>query len=181
MILILIITLFLKFLIAIIFISSGLHKINKLYEHKGHIRNYNIVPIKFIGPVAIIDTSIELIIGTGLLIGMFNLTLTYMAIVLLCVYSTAIIINLFRGNRNLNCGCNGIVGDHNISWKLVLRNVLLGCVCLWIIYNSDTLSDQNIRNIKYTIILFEVLSIYSVILISLKVKKIKGIFNKFQY
>ncbi|MGO4119283.1 MauE/DoxX family redox-associated membrane protein, partial [Rhizobium ruizarguesonis] len=47
------------------------------------------------------------------------------AFTLLVVYSVAITINLVRGRNEISCGCGGVLGTHNLSWKLVIRNIFL--------------------------------------------------------
>lgn len=50
---------------------------------------------------------------------------------LLLLYATSISINLYRGRRDIDCGCNGPATTQAISWWLVGRNlVFLGLVLI---------------------------------------------------
>lgn len=44
---------------------------------------------------------------------------------LLIIYAAGIGINLYRGRRDMDCGCGGPASKHPISGWLVLRNLLL--------------------------------------------------------
>lgn len=52
------------------------------------------------------------------------------AALLLLVYAAAIAVNLWRGRRDLDCGCMGPARRQLISWWLVLRNVILAGLAL---------------------------------------------------
>jgi len=50
---------------------------------------------------------------------------------LLVVYAAGIGINLIRGRRDIDCGCNGPASKQVLSWWLVARNLLfLGFILL---------------------------------------------------
>jgi len=50
---------------------------------------------------------------------------------LLSLYAAGISINLYRGRRDIDCGCNGPASTQALSWWLVSRNlVFLGLVLL---------------------------------------------------
>lgn len=48
------------------------------------------------------------------------------AIALLVMVTCAVAVNLLRGRTEISCGCGGSSGDQQISWGLVLRNLVLG-------------------------------------------------------
>ncbi|WP_394558031.1 MauE/DoxX family redox-associated membrane protein [Priestia aryabhattai] len=50
-----------------------------------------------------------------------------LAIILFTCFTITILINVIRGNRNIDCGCGGILGDQQISWKIIIRNLLFVC------------------------------------------------------
>lgn len=50
---------------------------------------------------------------------------------LLLLYASGISINLYRGRRDIDCGCNGPASTQTLSWWLVSRNlVFTGLVIL---------------------------------------------------
>lgn len=69
--------------------------------------------------------SIRIFIGIGFLLGFATFYVIPGAILLLIIYTIAIIINLVKGRVDFDCGCGGLVGAHKLSKNLVFRNVLL--------------------------------------------------------
>ncbi|MGI9252045.1 MAG: MauE/DoxX family redox-associated membrane protein [Pseudohongiellaceae bacterium] len=46
-------------------------------------------------------------------------------VLLLALYTAAIVINLWRGRRQIDCGCGFARSGQQLSWGLVLRNLVL--------------------------------------------------------
>lgn len=150
------ISLSLKYILILILLSSSFGKIRNFKEHIHSIREYKILPNNTVQVFAYLDVAVESIVGLTLLIGYFQREMATVASVLIIIYTSAIIINLLRGRRDLDCGCKGAVGSHSISWKLVLRNCILMGLSFWLIIFTDYLSQQHIFNSEYifTTILF---------------------------
>lgn len=115
---------FLIFLSAL-FISSSFSKIRNYEEHKMVVKNYNLLPKRSISMFMFIEVSLELLTGIGLLLTPVQISSIYLAIIMLVIFTIAVAINLLRGRTNISCGCGGIVGNHQLSWKLVFRNLCL--------------------------------------------------------
>lgn len=114
-------------LLGIVFFLSGTEKLAKQEEHRRLLFNYHILSMKQIKLFLPVLASFEIVIGLLL----FSLQLSNVAIAgamgLMVIFTVAITINLLRGRKDISCGCGGVMGNHKISWWLVVRN---GCVSL---------------------------------------------------
>ncbi|ARU60266.1 hypothetical protein CBW65_03700 [Tumebacillus avium] len=130
-------------LLSGIFLSSALSKRSKMEEHVAIVADYRILPEAMVRPLAIGEVYVEGALAVLLLIGSLRDSLLPWAalgsLLLLAVYSAAIGINLLRGRREISCGCGGVAGNHLLSWKLVLRNLVLMAGCGWVWKNAGAL------------------------------------------
>ena len=69
------------------------------------------------------EVSLALICSISLILGLLQFWVGAILLLLLIMYTIGIIVNLYRKRTNISCGCGGIVGDHNLSWTLVFRNI----------------------------------------------------------
>ncbi|MGC4377299.1 MauE/DoxX family redox-associated membrane protein [Fictibacillus sp. Mic-4] len=125
-------TLFIRMVIGIIFFSSFISKITNLTEHSNVIKSYKILPNKFVMSFAFVEISLEFFSSLLVLLGYLQEIASSILILLLILYSLAISLNLFNGRTRISCGCKGVMGDHKLSWILVLRNLLIICLCYWL-------------------------------------------------
>ncbi|WII36989.1 MauE/DoxX family redox-associated membrane protein [Paenibacillus thiaminolyticus] len=112
--------------LAFLFLSTFLHKTLTCREHIRIMNAYRLVPARLIVPSFILFAAAELAIGLSLLLS--GITLYHVVSIgsLLSIYTFAIGFNLMRGHRHIDCGCGGILENEQLSWGLVLRNLLLG-------------------------------------------------------
>ncbi len=115
--------LFLRIGLASILLTSAYTKIKEMAGHIESIRNYRILPSKLVKTAGYVDVTVELLLGTCILVGLLFNGSVAISILLIGTYTLAIVINLKRGRTDLSCGCGGIVGENLLSWRLVLRNV----------------------------------------------------------
>ncbi|OMF60470.1 hypothetical protein BK141_23290 [Paenibacillus sp. FSL R5-0765] len=162
----------LKLFLALIFLSSSIEKMLDMNKHKGNVRNYNIVPKQFLHIAGVLDVSLEFLTGIGLILGLYHPVFFSIGSLLLLVYTIAITINLLRGKTDLSCGCNGMVGNHNISWVLVMRNIVLVGLCLLGIYFGSYIVEQRINNASYLLKLLAFFSLVFIFLITQNVRKV---------
>ncbi|MGH2494349.1 MAG: MauE/DoxX family redox-associated membrane protein [Ktedonobacteraceae bacterium] len=123
-----IIRLFLRFLLGLILLSVGVSKLAHPRRFQQGIQDYQLLPpilesrlvlshvLSFGIPV------VELLAGLGLLSGLLLAPALIVTLCLFVMFSGAIFINLVRGRFDLSCHCNGLLGDHRISWWLMGRN-----------------------------------------------------------
>ncbi|MDU5142788.1 MAG: MauE/DoxX family redox-associated membrane protein [Paenibacillus dendritiformis] len=123
---------FCRLLLALIFISSCVSTLRQWHAHIGIIKDYDLLPEALVKWFAVLEHSVKWLVGMLLFWGSYSSSAAITGSGLLLIYSIAIMINLLRGTREISCGCGGIVGNHSLSWTLVLRNLLLMAMCLWV-------------------------------------------------
>jgi len=120
-------------LFSFLFISSAYSKLsNKNYFIKS-IKEYQILPVFMVKPAAILIVVVEMLSGLMVLIPKTHGIGLFFMMLLLVSYSSAIGINLLRGRKYLDCGCNGPDNRTPISVSLLLRNaglMVLSCVLI---------------------------------------------------
>lgn len=121
-----------RFVVGFVFLLAGMTKLSTPDRFAEAIRGYDMLPPRFVDPVAQLLPRLEVSAGLALLIG-FAVRLVAGSIVLaLIVFETAIIYSLARG-REIDCGCIG-TAYRRITWSTVLRNavlLLLAASILW--------------------------------------------------
>lgn len=134
----------LRVLLGVIFLDTGSSKVLHIRQFQKGIRAYQLIPPtwdRFIPLLSILSFSfaiIELAIGVTLLSNFLVHLLSLLAIILLLLFSVAIVVNLIRGHKNLLCNCGGILGRHYISWGLIARNFLFcGGFAFLVVFPSD--------------------------------------------
>ncbi|MBO8157189.1 MAG: hypothetical protein H0Z32_12075 [Bacillaceae bacterium] len=108
-----------------LYLFSFLSKVRNIDEHISIIYQYKIIPYGFVNTFFKINLTVELVLSFMFLVGAKLILAIYLSITLLALYTIAILVNLFRGNTEIDCGCGGILGNHKLSYKLVFRNLLL--------------------------------------------------------
>ena len=138
-------SLIIRIILMYVFLSTSLSKLNKMDQHILTVKEYNLLPNRFVRFFSILEVYFELSVGLFLLLGLFPGITSGIAVVLLLIFTSAISINLLRGRNNISCGCGGIAGNHQISWILVFRNLLLGFMAVYLYMNpSNTLSINSV-------------------------------------
>lgn len=114
--------------LAAVFVFAVIHKLSAMPEFVVTLGAYRLLPAPLTTPLAWLLVAIELLVALGLLANSDGFAM--LAAGWLCLYALAMLINLMRGRRDLDCGCGGPVGRQNISGALVLRNLALAAVAL---------------------------------------------------
>ena len=110
---------------ALLFGLAGAHKLSNRSETQTLIDAYNLVPAPLLAPASLLVPILELAIGAGLMFGATRSIAVIAGGVLLIAYGAAMAINLYRGKRDLDCGCSFGDRAQKISPPLVYRNALL--------------------------------------------------------
>ncbi|MFJ8516171.1 MauE/DoxX family redox-associated membrane protein [Lysinibacillus xylanilyticus] len=110
---------------ALIFLTSSISKIKNYEDHVFSIIEYKIIPTKYVRKYAVIDITLEILLGLAFLIGMYIKYAFVGSTLILAIYTIVISINVIKGRTDIDCGCGGIVGAHKLSWMLVYRNLIL--------------------------------------------------------
>ena len=108
-------------LLAAIFAVALRHKVTAWVRFKAAFGAYQIVPERYVGFVAGALFITEFVTLIALLL--MQPEALVLAAALLAIYAIAIAVNVWRGRRQIDCGC----GDEPtpVSWTLVVRNMLL--------------------------------------------------------
>lgn len=125
------ISLALRLFLATLFARAAWHKLSQHSSFQAELSAYRLLPVSFTLPAVYGLAITEIFCTLGLLF--FN-TAIVVAMTLLVIYGLAIAINLWRGNRHIDCGCASWLSPRkSLGWALVLRNFLLALlafICL---------------------------------------------------
>lgn len=120
----------LRSFLAALFLTAAVSKLTSLEEFYGVVRNFRLLPDILGRAVAFALPVVELAVAAGLLVTPLALPAAMVAALLLAGFGAAIAINVMRERTWIDCGCfrNGM--KQHISWKIVLRNVVLTAMAL---------------------------------------------------
>lgn len=94
------------------------------------VEAYEIVPDRLAPAAAIAFALAEALAGLLLLPPLTRAAGVMLALLVLALATGAVVVNLRRGRRVIDCGCGGLSGRQPISWRLVARNAALALVLL---------------------------------------------------
>ncbi|WP_370296304.1 MauE/DoxX family redox-associated membrane protein [Rossellomorea marisflavi] len=150
-------TLILCLVITYIFIFSTASKLLDFKGHKDSIRFYRLIPSILIAPILTILIFLEAFAALLILFNLYRFLGVSILAVLLSIYTIAILINLVRGNSDINCGCGGVIGEHKLSFKLVFRNLILLFVIMLVLLNVKSTLDIDL--VEYVLLNFVVVAL----------------------
>jgi putative oxidoreductase len=113
--------------LAIIFIYAAVPKILEVNEFTRSIRNYRILPAWSLNLLALWLPWIELIAGGGLLLKMWERGGSTIILVLLVIFTIAVISAVIRG-LDIDCGCFGrtasdVARAHRVGFQKIAGNI----------------------------------------------------------
>ena len=115
--------------LALVFILSGLDKINDLSTFAQSIENYRILPVSIINIVSIIIPWVELVTGGLLLLGFYIKENSTIILTLLVIFTLSIISAVLR-NLDIDCGCQGSFDGQKVGLYKIIENVALMVVAI---------------------------------------------------
>ena len=122
---------YLRITLGLLFLVAGLLKAWDRRAFHLAVASFQIVPSRLAPPVATLIVSMELA-GSGLLLaGTYEWLGAVLLGLLLAAFNFALIVNLLRGRRNLDCRCFG-QPTVRIGWGHVAQNFLLLAIALLI-------------------------------------------------
>ncbi len=114
-----------RWLIAGIFLRSGLAKATRLAAFHSAVTNYQLLPPALVTVVATALPVAEIAAAVLLAVGVMPVVAAGALALLLFVFAAAIAVNLARG-RVFDCGCAGsAVAPRRISWGHVVVDIVL--------------------------------------------------------
>ena len=127
-----------QFLISALFtvmlLGASLHKFSDRLRFQGILAAYKLLPAASVAAVATAIPLVELVLGVAWMTGLQTGAVASATALLLLAYTTAIAINISRGNTAIDCGCGLRASKdssfHRLSFGLVARNILLIALAL---------------------------------------------------
>jgi hypothetical protein len=112
-------------LVALIFLTAAYGKLRHWAVFQGVVANYRLLPEVLVAPVAYLLPPVEALLGIALPLSLGTPWPEGAAASLLLLFAIAMGINIGRGRRHIDCGCFQSALEQSLSWKLVIRNVVL--------------------------------------------------------
>ena len=113
--------------LALLFLGASRHKLRDPIAFRASLANYRLLPERSLAWATPSIAGFELVLGVSLVLPGFDGVASLAAATLLFFYTGAIVVNLARGRRELDCGCGGPGSRRPLSGGLVWRNgVLIG-------------------------------------------------------
>jgi len=108
-----------------VFLTGGLNQWRDRAMFAAVVEGYALLPRILVAPVAVLLPVAEILTGISLLWPPTGRNGAMAGLIILGAVSLAVVINLARGRRDIDCGCGGASGDQTLSWSLVARNGVL--------------------------------------------------------
>ncbi|WP_330213962.1 MauE/DoxX family redox-associated membrane protein [Pseudomonas sp. Z18(2022)] len=116
--------------IAVLLASAATHKLRAPARFARQLADYQLLPEALTRPGARVIPVLELVIAFALLVPATRSWAAFSAAGLIVLYAAAIGINLWRGRRDIDCGCAGPDQAQPLRPILLLRNGALVAVAL---------------------------------------------------
>ncbi len=116
--------------LSLLFVCAAGHKLRDIAGFRAALANYDLLPQPTLGVFPVLLIGAELGTAAGLWLPGLGAAAAISAASLLVLYAGAIIINLIRGRRDIDCGCAGAARGQPLSAALVTRNGALATAAL---------------------------------------------------
>ncbi|MGA7869480.1 MAG: MauE/DoxX family redox-associated membrane protein [Candidatus Binatus sp.] len=123
--------------LAVVFGASAVIKFEDFGEFRAAVANYRIVPESSAMPVAALVPVTETAGAVGILIPRSHQAAAALLLILLAIFTAAIVVNLMRGRLHVDCGCFGPAIRQPLSWWLPARNAILMALAAIAIVPAD--------------------------------------------
>jgi peroxiredoxin len=127
----------LELVLAGIFLLAGLAKLIDLKSFRQSLGEFS-VPYVFIPFFTVSILVLELMVGTTLLVPRLAITGAFLAVLMLIVFTGAILVQLAKGNAP-HCHCFGQIDDRPIDRATIARNGVLVMIAGWILWQEAIL------------------------------------------
>lgn len=124
-------TVYTRWILGIVLLIVGVAKTQNVSAFVFTVQEFRVAPRSLSQMLAHLIISVELILGSSLLVGLGVQWTALTAAFLFGGFTVAIFINLVRHNI-LDCNCFGPYFKEKISPKIVIRNLLFIILCLWV-------------------------------------------------
>ncbi|CAI3800712.1 Methylamine utilization protein MauE [Pseudomonas sp. MM221] len=111
--------------LAALLASAASHKLRDRRAFNGIVRAYQVLPAT-LAPVATAGLAVaELALALALLLPAWRASAALGVALLMVLYASAIGLNLWRGRRDIDCGCSGPGAAQPLRPVLLLRNLVI--------------------------------------------------------
>ena len=129
--------LLIRLVVGGIFIYAPIDKIFDPDQFARIIYNYHILPGFLVNPMAVILPWVELLCGLSLITGIYKEGSTLILNLLVLIFMSAIIVNLFRG-IDIECGCFSVSTKAKTdALNLLMRDVGLLILTAYLYFNKS--------------------------------------------
>ncbi len=119
----------LRVFIAFLLIVAGVGKLMNLRGFREILIMQAILPKRLVPLFSLLLPILEISISIGILFNLYKPIFEVLALSLFLIFAATIAINLFRGRKDIPCGCFSDKVD-TISWRIVLRNLVFASLSL---------------------------------------------------
>lgn len=116
--------------VAVLLASAATHKLRAPGRFARQLADYQLLPEALVRPISRVIPLLELLIAFALLVPFSRAIAAVSAAVLIALYAAAIGINLWRGRRDIDCGCAGPDQAQPLRPILLARNAVLVALAL---------------------------------------------------
>ena len=117
-----------RWLLALLFLTSGVSKLSETVGFAETVSRYEILPARHVPAVSRAIPVLEVALGLVLAAGVLPAVAGLVASAALLAFAAAVILNLLRGRR-FDCGCGGVM-QREIGWPLVVRILGIAAVAV---------------------------------------------------
>lgn len=110
-----------RWVLAAVFVVAVFHKLTSPASFVATLRAYRLLPDALTPVAAYALIAAE--VGTAVALLVNSVVGSAAAVAILTVYTLAILANLLRGRRDIDCGCSGPYLRQTLSAWLIVRNV----------------------------------------------------------
>jgi len=111
-----------RVVVALILLTAAWSKARRMHAFVAAVRNYRLFPERLATPLATLLPAVEALAGGALLASPFDQQGAVLAQILFLLFALAMAVNLARGRRTIDCGCDLSGHGQPLSWRLVGRN-----------------------------------------------------------
>ena len=116
--------------VAVLLASAATHKLRAPGRFAKQLADYQLLPEALVRPIGRVIPLLELLIAFALLVPFSRAIAAVCAAALIALYASAIGINLWRGRRDIDCGCAGPDQAQPLRPVLLARNAVLVALAL---------------------------------------------------
>ena len=127
---------YLPLVLGFLFLAAGLSKLWDRRAFQQAVAGYQILPPGLAPAAALLIPTLESTGGALLVTGISVPAGSILLAILLVVFDAALIVNLARRRRNLDCGCFGR-RTSRIGWGNVVQNTVLLVAVLYLVASAE--------------------------------------------